>query len=127
MVGMAMGDDDEVDVLTLQAGLIQLDREPSGIRAAARAIAAVEDDNLLARVYDDRRKGRLDLCVRQKVLDRPCLDRLGRLVLSEGRVRPIRLNGAVEDRGDLELPQLRPVDRGALDGKLGRGRECRSC
>ncbi len=135
VVRMAMGDDDHVDLLRLVARLVHQLRQPAHRGVSSLAVAGVEQHELAAGVDDGVDVGLLVVVARHAVGLRQLLDRCGRLIAAERRMRR-PLHDAVEDVGDLEGAELEAVDfrpqhavhrRGGLDGRGNRAERRQRC
>ena len=118
MVGMAMRDDNDVDVGRLVAGKRQtLDqpafRQPAAqlrIVARQRAVAGVEQDELFAGV-DERRDERMHIAVRfDAVLPAKILRLLGAALRSEARMQAVANDLAVQDIGYFKTAEFEAID-----------------
>ena len=111
VIGMAVGEDDDVDVLRRIAGGGQQGKEPAdAVLAAELAIARIEEDQLAAGVEDGRRISVLEHLRRQAVGDAEGVNLLGGDIRAEARMRTLALGDAVEDVGQLEIAELEAVD-----------------
>ena len=109
MVRMAVGNDDNVDLLRLVAGFLQPLLELAHVRIAALAVAGIEQHPLGAGVHQRRD---IDVIVggrRHVVGPGEFRHRLGRLIFAEARMRRA-LQGPIENVDDLERPQLETID-----------------
>jgi hypothetical protein len=113
VVRVAVGDDDDVDLLALVAGRDQELGQLAGRRHSGLAVAGIEQDKFPAGIDDRVGEYGLELGRRQPIGLGISLHGLGRLVGAEGRMRPVPHPVAVEDVGHLEAAELESVDCGA--------------
>ena len=120
VVGMAVGDHDHVDVLSLVAGL----RQPRGqmalghpaaqllVLAAQGAVAGVEQHQLLAGVHKGWNERMLKAVGLDAVGTGQLLRGLRRLIAGETGIQPLADDFAVHHIGDLETAELEAIDSG---------------
>ena len=120
VVGMAVSDDDHIDIFRIVAGLLHaLDQLPFRHAAAqllvlvAQApVAGIEQHELTAGVHERRNERMLKTVGVDAVDPRQILDRARRLIAADARMQPVADDLAVHDVGDLEVAELEAVDRG---------------
>jgi hypothetical protein len=124
MVAVEMGQGDDVDLPGRDPGPGQKLAQPPGIGPPPGTVAAVEQDQRCAGI--DHCHGERDFhpVRRQEIRHRQRRDFLLSGVLAEDRMRPVQLNGPVQDRRDLEIPQPEAVDAGPAQPLLRRGGQC---
>src|SRR4029079_10683928 len=129
MIGMAVTQQDDVDVFRPEARRSKLCREPSSIRArhkSVRAIASIDQDEFLARVDDGGRKSRLVFSFGQKVGAHQLLN-IGFVgVGADERKRAVDEGFRIGNRRQLEGTELEPEELG-LPCAEARCRRVRMC
>src|ERR1700733_14186755 len=122
VVRMAMGDDDQVDVLRLVAGLRQaLDQmavgqpaEPLLVLAAQRAVAGIEQHQLLAGVHNGWNEGMLEAASFDSISVGQLVHGIYWLIAAETGMQPLADNFAVQNISDLESTELEAIDSGLV-------------
>jgi hypothetical protein len=120
VVGMAVGDDDDVDVFRIVAGLLQA-RDQLAVRHSATqlfvlpaqgAVAGIEQHQLLTRIHQGWNERMLKTVSLDLIGAGQFLRGLRRLIAADTGMQPVADDLAVHNVGDLEAAELDAVDSG---------------